>query len=167
MGTSRHLSFCGEFRINHPLHSNFARYSPSELIVPGSLVLALTHSAANRALFEVLYEEVSCAQFIAKVSPWDAVGGMTLVVSSADIPGHPELSEVTVVTIGLKNVDVVRALEEKPIPVELFTRDMSPKQMNSFLAENLPHLQGKVVCRSVRKLIRQSLYSRDDNLPLL
>jgi acyl dehydratase len=176
LGTSRHLDFCLRHRLTHPLHVNLARHGPTGgeegVVVPGMAVVNLVHSATNRALYEVLHESVLQCSLLNPVAPNDAVGAVTYIEQIQDVPGVVSgrvsgLAEVRAVTIGVKNIDVCGELAHTPLPTELFTRDMRRGELDAYLKENVPALQGKVVSRSVRSLLRQSLFSRAEQIPLL
>lgn len=172
LGTSRHLEFCTRHRLSHPLHVNLATHAPQDLVLPGMAVVNLVHAATNRSLYEVLHETTLRCDFLDRVAPTDAVGAVTFIEGITEVPGGAAgrvsgLADVRAVTLGVKNIDVCRELAGAELPTELFTREMRAEELDAFLAEKVPALRGKVVLRSVRSLLRQSLYARAEQIPLL
>lgn len=170
LGLDRHLSLLSTYRMSHPRLVNLAKYHPGELLVPGVTVAALAHSTANRALFEVLHETVDSCSLVNTVSPLDSISGITYIQSINDLTdsglGSP-LAQVRAVTVGVKNIDVTRDLAGVSIPLELFDKNLRPGEVESMLDSTCPLLKNKVVVRSSRTLIRQSIYSRQEQTPLL
>jgi hypothetical protein len=78
-----------------------------------------------------------------KVSPVDLIGGMPCVHSIR--PLKEGMEEVSVTTLGLKNVNVARELEGVALPRELFTMDVHRKQLEALVHEHVPQLAGKIV----------------------
>jgi len=156
------------FRYGHPMLSNFKRFQENEIVVPGGLICASSHAASSGHLYEVLHEEVVSCSFNERVSPLDPIGAVSFVRDIRTL-SDDGLEEVTVKTIGLKNVDVTRELANKPLPLELFTEDPSALIGSKLddLLEKAPALKGRVVSQSLRKLVRQSPYAHAKNVPLL
>lgn len=80
-------------------------------------------------LFEVLHETVSAVSFPNKVKPSDVLGAMTYILSkrSLDTGGVNSLEEVTVCTVGFKNIDV-QLLNGVELPETLFQSGTDLKQ---------------------------------------
>ncbi len=70
-------------------------------------------------------------------------------------------------TLGIKNTDVTRELSEIPLPVELFTSNLHRKQIEALVLEKIPILEGKIVVKAVRTILRQSPYAQTRSIPLL
>ena len=55
--------------------------------MPGCLTFALATSAASRALFECLYEELVSVRFLEKVCPESPIGAVSYIVDIQDLHG--------------------------------------------------------------------------------
>lgn len=152
------------FKQGHPLLLNTARYSNTELVVPGALSVGLTGSAASRALFEVLYEELLYCQLLEKLAPESPLGAISYVLDIKDLNG---LEELTVVTLGVKDMDLHVDMVGVDIPEELFVKTMRAAALRAWLNQKCPKLAGKVVVYMVRKLVRQAPFTHVQNIPLL
>jgi acyl dehydratase len=143
-------------RLTHERHFDSYKYDKSfEIFVPGGLVLGITTSAAARDLHEILHEEVQSCAYINKLHPDNVVGAMSFVHSVEDnLPGDMEL--VTVTTIGMKNLNVQRDLQNVDIPVELFQPGLFTKEIEKICKEACPVLSGKIVVAVERKILRQT-----------
>jgi len=153
------------FRQAHPLLLNLGRYSREELVLSGPTVLAQTVSASSRALFEVLSEEVTTCRFMNKVAPHETVGAVSYISHVERLPGS--LEEITMVTFGLREMDVMIELKDVDLPSELFTRVWDGRtQIEAFIEEHCPILQNKVAVVMHRKMLRQAPLEHEQ-IPLL
>jgi hypothetical protein len=118
-----------------------------------------------RGLFETLNESLESCTFLNKVSPVDLIGGVSYVHSIR--PLKEGMEEVSVTTLGLKNVDVARELDGVALPRELFTMDVHRKQLEALVHEHVPKLAGKIVVKATRTISRQSPYAQQRSIPLL
>ncbi len=169
LGVERHLSLLSSYRMAHPLLVNLTRYRTEELVIPGVTVAAMAHSTANRALFEVLHESIDKCSFVNKINPLDCVSGVTYIQSVRDLPGRSgaSLAEVKAVTVGVKNLDVTKDLLNVQMPIKLFENTLRPSELEEMVDKECPVLRHRVVVVSSRTLIRQSIYSRNEQIPLL
>ena len=152
------------FRWTHP--SIFSSSTPShDVLVPGGLVIASTLGASSRGFYEILYEHIDSCNLINRVSPVDIIGAISYVKSIKTLKEGFE--EVNVITLGIKNIDIQRQLHDVRIPVELFTETFKPSQLESFLHNECPILEGQIVTWIARTLVRQSPYTQKKNIPLL
>ena len=143
-------------RLTHERHFNTRAFRDDELVVPGGLVLGLTTSLASRDLHEVLYEELLSCAFPNETTPGDCIGAMTFVLSREEhMSGEMEAVEVR--TIGIKNIDVPKLLNDKVLPNELFTGEiLKPRELEELLKKHCPELNRSVVCIADRKIYRQT-----------
>eukprot|EP01039_Chlorochromonas_danica_P001539 gene1539-1677_t len=145
-------------RLTHERHFNRRLYRQEEMFVPGGLVFGLTTSLASRDLHEVLFEDLIGCAFPNNLAPGDTVGAMTFVKNveehvSGDIEG------VTIRTIGVKNCDVHRVLQNRDLPTALFTRPLDqlrPAALEELLKKTCPELTKLIVCIADRKIYRQA-----------
>lgn len=148
------MSLASLGRLTHPYVFNTQRYGETELGVPGGLVLAQTFAAASRSLFEVVHETVLSARHLAPVHPGDVIGAMSFVDAVERVADSVE--RATIVTLGVKNTDVVHELDAVPLPLALFaTTPMRPREFESLCEAEAPQLSGKLVSHSVRHVYRQ------------
>lgn len=153
------------FRQAHPMLMNLGRYAENELVLSGGTVVAQTISASSRALFEILYEEVESCRFMNKVSPNETIGAISYIEGVERLNGGIE--ELSLVTFGLRETDVMIELAELDIPESLFTTKWTVRsELEEFVKEHCPVLSGKIAVVLHRKIVRQSPFSQL-NIPLL
>lgn len=143
-------------RLTHERHFDSYKYDKSfEIFVPGGLVLGIAMSAAARDLHEILHEEILSCAYIHSLHPDNVVGAISFVHSVDDnLPGDMELVNVT--TLGIKNMNVQRDLQDVDIPVELFRPGIFTKEMEKICKESCPILSGRIVVAVERKMLRQT-----------
>jgi hypothetical protein len=143
-------------RLTHERHFNTRLYKRSELFVPGGLVFGLTTSLASRDLHEVLYEELLDCAFPNNLHPGETMGAITYVDElNEHVSGDVEA--INIRTIGVKNVDVARALSARALPLELFKgKILKPAAMEELLKKHCPELCKIVVCIADRRIYRQA-----------
>lgn len=143
-------------RLTHERHFDSYKYDKSfEIFVPGGLVLGIAMSAAARDLHEILHEEIKSCAYINNLHPDNVVGAISFVHSVDDnLPGDMEL--VTVTTLGVKNLNVQRDLQNVDIPAELFQSGLFTKEVEKICKESCPVLSGKIVVAVERKMLRQT-----------
>jgi acyl dehydratase len=155
LGSATSMQLATLFRMTHPLLYNLKRYKVEELVIAGGLVIAASHACSARSFYEVLSEEMLECSFQNKVSPQDTISAISYVLDIQEL--NDKLEEVTVRTIGLKNVDVARELADVKLPLELFIQNaMKPTEYESICKHHAPVLSNKIICQSVRKIIRQA-----------
>jgi acyl dehydratase len=143
-------------RLTHERHFDTKKYDRySEIWIPGGLVLGLTMSASARDMHEILHEEIVSVNYVNNLSPDQIVGAVSYIerVEDNNVPG--DLEVLTVRTLGIKNMNVKRDLEQVGIPVELFFAN-TPKEIESICKQHCPVLMNKIVVQVVRKVLRQS-----------
>ena len=143
-------------RLTHERHFNTRLYQRSELYVPGGLVFALTTSLASRDLHEVLYEELLDCAFPNHLHPGETMSAITFV---DDLEEHVsgDVEAINLRTIGIKNLDVTRALAGRALPLELFKGKIPrPAALEEMLRKNCSELCKIVVCIADRRIYRQA-----------
>jgi len=116
--------------------------------------------SASRDLHEILYEEISHANFVNSLHPGNVVGALSYVLERNEAAHDLEFLEV--VTIGVKNMDVQHDLEGIHIPIELFvgyeegSEALLPKHIERICKERCPLLSKKIVVHIKRKIVRQA-----------
>lgn len=164
LGLQNSINLNTLFRQGHPLLFNTARYAESEIVLPGCLSFALTSASASRALFEIVYEEVVSCRFVERVSPSSPMGAVSYITEINDFNG---LEEITLVTLGISDMDVHLELQDVDLPEELFTGNLRIPELRAIIKEKCPLLEGKLALHTVRKLVRQAPFNQIQNIPLL
>jgi acyl dehydratase len=153
------------FKQAHPLLMNLGRFTEQELVLSGGTVMAQTISAASRELFEVLYEELVSCRFLNRVAPNETIGAMSYIQSVEPLSGG--LEELTVVTLGLRETDVMTELKNVDVPEKLFTQTWATRSdLEEYILTHCPFFVGKVAVVATRKIIRQAP-NANLNIPLL
>lgn len=153
------------FKQAHPLLMNLGRFTEQELVLSGGTVMAQTISAASRELFEVLYEELVSCRFLNKVAPNETIGAMSYIQAVEPLTGG--LEELTVVTLGLRETDVMTELKNVDVPEQLFTHPWTTRSdLEEYIGTHCPFFVGKVAVVATRKIIRQAP-NANLNIPLL
>ena len=143
-------------RLTHERHFDIRKYdAKTEILVPGGLVLGLCLSACSRDLHEVLHEEIVSCAYINACHPDSMVGGMSYVSAVDDnLPGDLEVA--TLVTLGIKGLNVKRDLDGVGLPEALFKPGIYTKEIEQICKESCPVLSNKIVVQVVRKILRQT-----------
>jgi len=153
------------FKQAHPLLMNLGRFKEHELVLSGGTVMAQTISAASRELFEVLYEELISCRFLNRVAPNETIGAMSYIETVEQLSGG--LEELTVVTLGLRETDVMTELKNVDVPEKLFTHAWQTRHdLEEYIRTHCPFFVGKVAVVATRKIIRQAP-NANLNIPLL
>lgn len=144
-------------RLTHERHFNTRLYKRSELFIPGGLVLGMASSLASRDLHEVLYEELKECSFPNNLHPGETVGAITYI---SDLEEHVsgDIEALNIRTFGVKNIDVVRSLAGRSLPIELFKSDkiLRPAALEELLKKHCPELCKHIVCIADRRIYRQA-----------
>jgi hypothetical protein len=141
-------------RLSHERHFDIRKYDvKTEIYVPAGLVLGLTLSASNRDFHESLHEEITNVSYVHHLHPDDVVGAFSYVTEvDENLPG--ELENISVRTIGVKNMDLDSSIG---IPMELLTTEKTyTKNIDAICKLLVPKLTNKIIAVVDRKIIRQS-----------
>lgn len=143
-------------RLTHERHFNTRLFQRNELYVPGGLVLGMTTSLASRDLHEVLYEELLDCSFPNNLHPGETMGAITFIESLEEhVSGDVEA--INLRTVGIKNLDVTRALASRVLPLEIFRgKIMKPAALEEVLKKHCPELCKIIVCVADRRIYRQA-----------
>ena len=144
-------------RLTHERHFDVRRYEPTELLIPGGMVIGIVVSAASRDFHELLHQEMINCNFVNPLHPGNIVGAMSYVHSVQEAVGDLEI--VTVRTLGVKNMDVKRDLQGVDIPLELLQVGPDPiksRDIQGICKTKCPQLHDKIVVQMDRKILRQS-----------
>eukprot|EP00808_Paulinella_micropora_P011351 g25271.t1 len=152
LGHGEHYKLSTMFRLTHPLAFNTARYGEKGIILYGALTLSTVLSLASVKLYETLFERLDNCLFVTTASPNDCIGALSLIADVQTREGG--LEELTVHTIGVKNLDCVYDLKDVPIPRVLFTGKLKPSQIKQICQEECPILVDKLVLVTTRKVWR-------------
>lgn len=153
LGTETNMQISTMHRMTHPALYNTVRYKSEELVVGGVSAIGLTHSLANKELFEIIYEELHDAQIINKCQTTECFGALTYIHKVTPLSNI--LEEVECTTLGVKNVDITQELSGIKIPLALFEDGLKPSQIEGICKEWIPQLRNKIVVQSTRRVIRK------------
>jgi citrate lyase beta subunit/acyl dehydratase len=141
-------------RLTNSHHYNNIVFDRTDLLIPGPFVIAASLALPVNDLGCVLYEEIVHSSNINIVNFGDTIGAISYILAISSIADSPNLEEVTVKTIGIKNLDM-NELTRTPLPKSLFTPDLiNPSEYEAICRESFPLLQNRIACQTVRKLIR-------------
>lgn len=153
LGLSNSLELAQLMRMIHPHITNTARYNEDDLLVPGGQMIALTFSSSARELYEILHQTVESAVFVNKLAPRDPVGAISYVENVRSL-SH-KLEELSIITVGIKNIDVARYLSTIDLPEKLFIGvGDQPSKIRALWKEEAPILSDKIITHIRRKIIR-------------
>ncbi|EDO34466.1 predicted protein [Nematostella vectensis] len=139
-------------KITNPHHHNKLRHPSSEILVPGPFVVAASLSNTGYDIGNVLYEELPVHTNINKVNPGDQIGTLTYVSSTHALADRPDLEEITLVHVGVKNTDLAM-LEDNGIPTEIMSSDViKPAQYEQMCADRCPMLYRKIACKAANDM---------------
>lgn len=154
------MNLSTQHRMTHPRLFNTSRFKSNELFVAAPIILAAAHASAAHELYEVYHESTDNAVFPNPCSPDDTIGAFTYIKDVKSLPN--DLEELKVVTVGVKNMDVSRALNEQEIPLSLFEGQrtnpelgITPSELEGICEEHVPALLGKILVHSERTLVRE------------
>ena len=151
MGHSEIRSLCILLYIVNPHHHNIARYSHSDILIPGPFVMSAGMSNSSLDIGEVIYEEIPICIHPNKTNFGDQIGTLTYVLSCCPLG---DLEEVTIKQLVVKNTDMGLFLTTE-IPKRLFEEDYEkPSEYEKICADECPILLHKIVCVMVRKIVR-------------
>ncbi len=141
-------------RLINPHHHDKVRYSNSDILVPGPCVMAATMSNASQSIGEVLYEEIPEITHLNKVNAGDQISTITYVADSQPLEENPDLEQITVRHLGVKNTDI-SALLDTGVPKTLFSGELSkPSDFESACRLECPLLYHKIACNMTRNVVR-------------
>ena len=153
LGVTENLNLSTLFRNTHPVHSDYQAYAPEQVIVCGGFVMSMVIAAAARDLGQVLDEEVVHCSHINTVTPGDNIGALSYVVDVQ--PVGDDLEEVTVKTLGLRNMNVSVELAGVKVPLALLGTDHpKPREVEALCESLCPTLVGRIALQMTRKLLR-------------
>ncbi len=141
-------------RLINPHHHDKVKYSSNDILVPGPFVMAATMSNASQSFGEVVYEEIFETTHLNKVNAGDQIGSVTYIVNSQPLEENPDLEEVTIRHLGVKNTDL-SALLDTGVPQKLFSGELSkPSDFEKTCRLECPLLYHKIACNMLRKVVR-------------
>jgi hypothetical protein len=157
-------------RLTHEKHFDSRKYDATELLVPGGLVMGLTMNASARDFHEGLHEEILNVNYVNALHPGNMVGAISYIQNVEEVVG--DLQMITVRTLGIKNVDVVKDLERVDFPLELLEGGSSvvvrrgkqegtgggikAKAIQHICKIKCPQLYNQIVVQMDRRILRQA-----------
>jgi len=153
VGKSENLFWATYFKNTHPIHFNYQRYKPGEIIISGGIVLSMILGISGREFRQLLLPQVERAFHVVPVVAEDRVGAFSYIKNSVQI--MPGFEEIDVRTFGLRNVDTELELSDADFPLELFNGLERPADVERVLEEKCPTLKGKICCVADWKALRK------------
>ncbi|WP_430810428.1 MULTISPECIES: FAS1-like dehydratase domain-containing protein [unclassified Carboxylicivirga] len=153
VGKSENLFWATYFKNTHPIHFNYQRYKPGEIIISGGMVVAMVLGMASREFRQLLLPQVDRAFHVVPVVAEDRLGAFSYVKSNRQI--MPGFEELEVRTFGLRNVDTEPELRDADFPLELFNGLDRPAEVEKILEQKCPALKGKICCVTDWKALRK------------
>ena len=154
VGHSEVRMLCALLYIVNPHHHNIVRYQPTDILVPGPIVMSAGMSNSAIDIGEVIYEEMPLCIHPNKTNFGDQIGTLTYVISRHSFAEQNEIEEVTIKQLLIKNTDP-ELLTATDIPKRLLEDDLIiPSDYENVCANDCPILLHKIVCVMVRKIVR-------------
>ncbi len=153
VGKSENLFWSTYFKNTHPIHYNYQRYKPGEIIISGGIVLSMVLGISGREFRQLLLPQVERAFHVVPVVAEDRVGAFSYINGTTQI--MPGFEEIEVRTFGLRNVDTELELSEADFPIELFNGLDRPADVEKILEDKCPALKGKICCVADWKALRK------------
>lgn len=166
MGHSEVRMLCSLLKIVNPHHHNKVRYNSTDILVPGPFVMAAALSSASADVGNIVYEEIPSCVSLNKVNLGDQIGTMTFVEKCSTSESNPNLEEVLLKHVAIKNTDMM-VLTDSDIPQKLFSGELvKPSEYEALCIAELPHFIHKIACTVTRRIIRiRSGLSKVDTVP--
>ncbi|XP_066287575.1 uncharacterized protein [Branchiostoma lanceolatum] len=141
-------------RATHPHIFNTKKFCMDDILVPGPMALAATvHNVADD-FGDVLYETVVEATNPNRVNQEDVIGSVSFILDVQRLPQNSDLEEVTVRTLGIKNLDMDELLDRN-IPVQLFTgNNMESAKIEKICEQRFPLLCRRIAVQALWKFLR-------------
>ena len=166
MGESEVRMLCTLLNLVNPHHHNKIRYQETDLLIPGPLVMSAALGNSALDIGEIIYEDIPYCVNPNKVNFRDQIGAVTYVESCEPLRDHPQLEEVKLKHLALKNTDM-EILSEMDIPRKLFeAKEMKPSEYESVCAAEFPMLLHKIACVVERRIVRvRPGFARENSIP--
>lgn len=153
VGKSENLFWATYFKNTHPIHFNYQRYKPGEIIISGGIVLSMVLGISGREFRQLLLPQVERAFHVLPVVAEDRLGAFSFVKGTTSV--MPGFEEIHVVTYGLRNVDTELELSDLSFPEDLFKDLARPADVEMILREKCPTLMDKICCVAEWKALRK------------
>ncbi|XP_035668221.1 uncharacterized protein LOC118410555 isoform X2 [Branchiostoma floridae] len=141
-------------RATNEHHLNIKKFTTDDIVVAGPLAEAATvHNVADE-FGDILYQEVVEASNVNRVNQEDMIGSVSFIHSIQQLKENPDLEEVTVRTLGIKNLDVDE-LMDRDFPVRLFCgANMKTADYEKICSEEFPLLYRRIATQVLWKFLR-------------
>ncbi|XP_078695691.1 uncharacterized protein LOC144924439 [Branchiostoma floridae x Branchiostoma belcheri] len=141
------------------------QFNTEDLLTAGPLVEAATVHNVTDDFGDILYQEVVESSNVNRTNQEDMIGSVSYIHSIQQLAENPDLEEVTVRTLGIKNLDVEELLERE-VPVRLFSgTSMKTSDYEEICREDFPLLYRRIVAQVLWKFLRLRPISSSDEVP--
>jgi acyl dehydratase len=154
IGKSENLFWATFLKNSHPIHHNYQRFKPGEIVISGGIVVAMVLGIAGREFRQILLPEIKRAFHITPVKAEDRIGAFSFVKQVTPI--MPGFEEIAIITYGLRNVDTERELSETSFPAALFQELKRPALVTAIVEQHCPELVNKLCCRVEWTVLRKN-----------
>lgn len=154
VGKSENLFWATYLKDTVPVHYNYQRYKPGEIIISDGIVLSMVLGIAGREFRQILLPEILRAFPVAPVVAEDRLGAFSFVSDVKSL--MPGFEEIYITTFGLRNVDTETELFDFSFPVELFEHFEQSADLEMMLETRCPQLLNKVCCMAQWKVLRKN-----------
>lgn len=153
-GSAESRALSNLLRATNPHHYDQQHFSPTNLVVPGPCVVTASLANALDDLGDVLYREIDYASNMNRVNIGDQIGSVSAIVDVQPVEGNDALEQVSVKTLGIKNLDM-RLLHELELPVALLGREeLKPRAVEALCASECPLLLHRVASQALTRFLR-------------
>ncbi len=142
IGKSENLAFSTLYRNTHPIHFNYMRFKPEEIIVCGGFVMAIVLGNTMKDFKQVIGQKIHNCSHLNTVTPEDNISSVSYIYNKSV---SDKLETIQLVTLGLIEVDPVKNLIEQEWPAEIFSSSTpKPAEFEKLLKDSFPDLFHKV-----------------------
>lgn len=142
IGKSENLAFSTLYRNTHPIHFNYMRFKPQEIIVCGGFVMAIVLGNTMKDFKQVVQQRIHNCSHLNKVTPEDNLSSVSYIYNRSFADG---LETLQIVTLGLIEADPAKDLSDHEWPAEIFSSSTpKPAEFEKLLKDSFPDLFHKV-----------------------
>lgn len=142
IGKSENLAFSTLYRNTHPIHFNYIRFEPKEIIVCGGFVMSIVLGNTMKDFKQVVQQRIHNCSHLNKVTPEDNLSSVSFIYEKS-ITG--ELETLQIVTLGLIETDPAKDLMDIEWPTEIFPKNTPrPNEYEKLIKNIFPDLFHKV-----------------------
>ncbi|XP_078696701.1 uncharacterized protein LOC144924911 [Branchiostoma floridae x Branchiostoma belcheri] len=152
-------------RVTNQHHYNVKKFNPEDILTIGALVETAMLQNVVDDFGDILYQEVVEASNVNRTPQEDMIGSISYIHSVRQLAENPDLEEVTVRTLGIKNLEMEEILERE-VPVRLFSGTrMKTSDYEEICREDFPLLYRRIAAQVLWKFLRLRPQTASDEVP--